>query len=363
MIYSDEINNSLSSSAISSGQWQSTIKFLTFMRNDYQTARKQLEQLSLQLAEREALVDQCIQHTFISSQGYHTLCLTGDKSCAPVNRMGSIILGEVTRPPEVPNSNRIDVRCLGLFEIYSDHSKISRWNSTKAKSVLQYLLIKPRDPTTKDTLIEALWPDCEPRAASNNLKAAVHNLRLTLNNLPVNKHRTPFILFREGSYLINSEINIWIDIEEFQNYWTEGRRLEKKGKITEAIREFERAEILYGGDYLEDEYYEEWTLLRRESIKDTYLIILSKLAEYSIQTADYESCIHYSQKILAKDQCRENTYRMLMYCYANLGQKNRALRWYEICQKTNKSEFGTEPGSATYEMYNKILNDEELQYQ
>ena len=149
--------------------------------------------------------------------------------------------------------------------------------------------------------METLWPDCDPQAASNNLKAAMHGLRRTLSHLFQGKESYPYILFLQGSYLINPEIELWLDVEEFEQHWVLGRRLEKAGKLSEAIHEFELAEELYRGDYLEDEPYEEWTLLRREALKDTYLIILGKLADRSMETTDYVSCIIYCQKILAKD--------------------------------------------------------------
>ncbi len=47
-----------------------------------------------------------------------------------------------------------------------------------------------------------------------------------------------------------------------------------------------------------------------------------------------------------------------MFCYARLGQRNRALRWYEICQRTIKTEMETEPDADTNELHQKILKDE-----
>ena len=210
--------------------------------------------------------------------------------------------------------------------------------------------------------MDALWPECSPQASGNNLKIAIHSLRLTLKDLISEKDRPQSILFKQGSYMINPEINLWTDVEAFEECWMAGRRLEKEGKLTEALREFEKAEALYRGDYLEDEAYEEWTMLRREVLKDTYLIILGKLADHSMRTADYESCIHYSQKILARDNCREDSYRRLMYCYTKLGQRNRALRWYKICCQTNKTELDTDPDNETNELYNRILKDEDISY-
>jgi DNA-binding SARP family transcriptional activator len=341
-------------------QLPNAINLLKLMQRDYQGARQQIEQISLQLAEREALINQHLQYTYSSSQNYPTFCLTASGIGSSTSLMGNVVLGEVSIPAVIPFSINAEIRCLGRFEIFSSQCHVRQWSSVKARSVLQYLLIKPREPTLKETLMEALWPDCSPQAAGNNLKAAIYNLRLTLNELLPDKNETQFILFRQGRYLINPEINLKIDVEAFEKHWLEGRNFEKKRQTTEAIREFEKAESLYNGDYLEDEPYEEWALLRREGLKDIYLIILSKLADHSLKEADYESCICYSQKILAKDPFREDTYRRLMYCYSRSGQKNRAIRWYELCQKTFKRELDAAPDNETTKLNSKILKDEIL---
>jgi DNA-binding SARP family transcriptional activator len=132
------------------------------------------------------------------------------------------------------------------------------------------------EPIIRDMLMETLWPECDPRAAGNNLKAAMHGLRRTLSHLFYERKNFPYILFLQGSYLTNPEIELWVDVEEFEQHWVLGRRLEKEGELSKAMREFELAEALYRGDYLEDEPYEDWTLRRREALKDTYLIRTEK---------------------------------------------------------------------------------------
>ena len=188
----------------------------------------------------------------------------------------------------------------------------------------------------------------------------MHGLRQTLGHLFQENESFPYILFLQGSYLLNPDIELWVDVEEFERSWITGRYLEEEGKLTEAIREYELAESLYRGDYLEDEPYEEWALLRREALKDTYLIILGKLADHSMDRGDYEDCILYCQKIMTKDPCREDAYRRLMRCYSRLGRKNRALRWYQICQKTIQVELDTTPDAETESLYQKLLNNEPI---
>ena len=151
-----------------------------------------------------------------------------------------------------------------------------------------------------------------------------------------------------------------MDVEEFERHWLAGRLLEREGKQDDAVREYRMAEALYRGDYLEEEPYEEWALLRRESLKDTYLIILGKLADRSMDSGDYEDCILYCQKIMTKDPCREDAYRRLMRCYSRLGRKNRALRWYQICKKTIQVELDITPDEETNSLYQKVLKNEPI---
>jgi len=339
-------------------QWQDTIHLLRLVQSDYQGARKQLEKVSHTLAERETLVSQRLQYALLTSGDYQTLRLTPHGASTGVSQIGKAILGEAVHPGTLPASMRLEMRYFGRFEVRSTWKQVERWHSVKAKSILQYLMTRPREAVIKEVLMETLWPECEPRAASNNLKAAMHGLRQALSDLFTGKENFPYILFSQGSYLMNPEIELWVDVEEFEQNWVRGRRLEKEGKLTEAIREFEEAEELYRGDYLEDEPYEEWTLLRREALKDTHVIILGKLADYAMKNADYEGTIVYCQKILAKDACREDAYRRLMSCYSRLGQRNRALRWYEICRRTIQAELDTTPDRETTNLYHHILRNE-----
>jgi DNA-binding SARP family transcriptional activator len=206
--------------------------------------------------------------------------------------------------------------------------------------------------------MEALWPEHSLQTASNNLKVAVYSLKRILNDLLGHQKNFPCILSGQGSYVLNPEIALWLDVEQFEKHWARGRRLEREGNLIAAIREFELAEALYQGDYLEDEPYDEWTLLRRETLKDTYLMILSKLAHHALETNDYENCVIYCQKMLAKDACCEDMYRHLIRCYSRLGNKHRSLRWYEICCQTMRAELDMAPDRETTALYHQLLTNE-----
>ena len=341
-----------------SENWQDTINLLRLVQSDYEAAREQLDTVSQALAKREILTSQRLQHAILLSSGYQTLCLMPYESGITVNQIGKTILGASIQIAALPKALQLEVRCFDRFEVRSDKKKITEWHSSKAKSIMQCLMTRPREPISRDSIMEALWPEHSPKTAGNNLKVAIHSLKKTLNYLLDQKENFPCILFLQDSYLINPEIDLWLDVEQFEQHWAMGRRLEREGNLTAAIKEFESAEALYQGDYLEDEPYDEWTLLRRETLKDAYLFILDKLSDHAMITNDYENCIMLCQKILAKDPCCEGAYRLLIRCCSRLGNKNRSLRWYDICYKTMLAELDIAPDQDTVTLYQKLLRNE-----
>jgi PAS domain S-box-containing protein len=255
---------------------------------------------------------------------------------------------------------RLEVYCLGQFKVCSPHKQLQQWQSGRAKEVLEFLISRRPAAVTREMLMEALWPEHTPATAANNLRTAVYNLRQTLNALLDLDAAFNSVIFSQGEYLINPEFELIIDTGEFETCFNQARRLEQTGRTEAAMQEYCQAEEMYRGDYLENELYQDWTLNRREALKDTYLLILNKLADYAMNSQDYESCILYSQKTLARDACREDVCRRLMCCYSRLGQRNRAVQWYQTFRQTVKAELHTALDQKTIELFNRLNNGQEI---
>lgn len=320
-------------------QYETAISLLKCIQNDYRLAQKELQDVSLRFAEREAEAGRRLRAVLDA-------------------------LDKINTTPRVEaqgNSPTLEVYCLGKFQVQVDGKRIGHWRSVKAESILRYLVGQPGHRASKDMLMEALWPACELGLANNNLKAAVRVLRQTLNFDHNTDGGFAWVLFQGGNYVLNPEAAAWVDVEQFEYHLHAGRRLDERNKVEEAISEYKAADVLYRGEFLENNLYEEWTWLRREALKDKYLTIVGKLADYSMEKADYEGCIIYCQKILNKDSCREDAYRRLMFCYSRLGQRNRAMGWYRICEKIIKSELDVCPDQRTVALYKELLNGDAIE--
>jgi DNA-binding SARP family transcriptional activator len=151
---------------------------------------------------------------------------------------------------------------------------------------------------------------------------------------------------------------MWVDVEEFGQHYKAGQSFERGGKLAEAVRGYELAENLYQGDFIEEDPYEDWPILQRESLKDSYLAILERLSRYYLEEKRYTTCIHLCQKILVKDDCREDAHRRLMRCYSRQSQSNLALRQYHLCVEALARLLDVSPAPETTTLYHQIRRRE-----
>lgn len=336
-------------------EWQVIIHTLQQVQADYCHAKEQLEHVHHAFGERERVAGEQLRYLLDTA----TIGPTRIDNKNTGNKV-EYSASESLAPPQMVF---LRAYCLGNFEVHLNEKRLDKWSSLKAKSLLKFLISRRGKPVAKDVLIEMLWPNCNPEVGSNNLKSAIYTLRQVLRQGELNddnKTNCPFVQFSEARYMLSPKLELWVDVDDFEQIWMAGQRLEKQCDIEGAAKQYQLAEELYRGDYLEDEPYAEWTLLRREALKDVYLAILGKLASISFKANDYDNCIMYSQKILIKDSCHEEAYRRLIRCYVRLGQRHRAQQWYNLCVATLNRELDSMPDSETTSLYHQLLNQDHI---
>ena len=218
-----------------------------------------------------------------------------------------VLVSGVERPPIPTNpvsdqpSAALGVCCLGRFRVYQRDRLVEDWASRKGKLVFKYLVTHRERPISKEVLMDLFWPDSSPDAARNNLNVAIYGLRQSLRqNSPSESH----ILYQDDCYLINPDLDIWVDVEAFTEHLTRARELEDSAP-SDAIREYHLAEALYTGDFLEEDRYEDWASAQRQQLKDAYLGLLERLSRHYYVLGEYTTCVTQCRKVLAVDSCRE----------------------------------------------------------
>lgn len=247
--------------------------------------------------------------------------------------------------------SQLHIRCFGHFEVVRDGAVVQRWRRDHARLLLKYLVVQGHS-VTREALLELLWPGVPAAASAGHLRVVLHALRQAIGTWDNND----YVRLDGDRLALDSSAPIWIDADAFMVRVEAAETLLRQGRMRDAVSEYGEAERIYRGDYFVDDVLEPWTLLRREKLKDRYQLLLTRLADYYLQTNDFVATIERCHKLLGQDNCREDVYQRLMYCHAALGQQSRALRWYEMCQIALNNELGHAPGQDTRDLYERIAS-------
>jgi DNA-binding SARP family transcriptional activator len=250
----------------------------------------------------------------------------------------------------------VHVRCFGQLELVIGGTAVREWRLGKARALFEYLVMHRGRPVGRDTLIEALWPDPDAVAGGNSLKVAVHSLRQTLQSVTrVTRTDAISVVAHESGYQLVAPA-LWLDVDEFERLCILGARSEHEHRHDDALQLYAAATELYRGDFLADSW-DDWIVLRREGLKDQYLLMLGRLADAALDAGDYQTCIQRCRQILEQDRCREDAFRALMLCHTRLGQPGRVRRWYQLCTRMMRAELDLEPSSETVEIYQAMRTE------
>ncbi|WP_448539656.1 AfsR/SARP family transcriptional regulator [Roseiflexus sp.] len=240
----------------------------------------------------------------------------------------------------MPGIAGLTVYTFGNLRVYFNDTLIDQWEGVRSRSLFRFLIAHRRAPVSKERLAALFWPDSEPDLARRSLHQAVYCLRQTFKRVMGD---TPVVLFVNGCYALASNLPLWVDADAFEESITAARSAWSRGDIESALRAYGRAIDLYQGDYMAEERYEDWAEERRRTFQAAYLEALHQLARVYQERGDYPTAIMLSQRALAVDSCDEDAHRVLIGCYAAQGLRHLAVRQYQICVATLKSQFGLSP--------------------
>jgi DNA-binding SARP family transcriptional activator len=242
--------------------------------------------------------------------------------------------------------------CLGPFQICQGDHWVSHWTSRKALAVIKCLVIYHPNPISKDILMDLLWPDADAESARRNLHQAIYSLRQTMKEgAPDYQH----VLFENEHYFLNPEMDIWLDFIEFEENYRRGQQMEQLNRVNEAMQAYEAAELLYRGDFMAEDLYEDLPIARRHYYWGIYLTTAFRLSQCYMKLGQIRAAIAVNQKVLERDRTHEAAHQALMKCYVLLGQRNLAVRQYQICVEILREELDLPPSAETRAIYQQII--------
>lgn len=258
----------------------------------------------------------------------------------------------------VAGSGVLRVYTFGSLRVYRDDALLfeESWRNRPAKTIFKLLVSHPGKRFPKDVLAEELWPETDPDVAANRLRVAVYELRKMLGEGGRKDKSTSHIGQQEGAYFFDLTTPCWIDVHAFEAFVDQGRDLGRQHALDAALHAYQNAEALYGGEYLRDDPFLEWTVALRERLRESHLSLLSDAARIHALRGEPSEASAFCRKILRIEPWREEVYRRLMEYLVAAGRPHEALRAYEECRRALRSEVDAEPSPETTELRNQIAS-------
>jgi WD40 repeat protein/DNA-binding SARP family transcriptional activator len=253
--------------------------------------------------------------------------------------------------------NLVEIHLLGLFRATSGGQLLSEPMADKARALLTYLALEGEQPRTIVTAL--LWPYLPPDAAYDNLRKTLYRLRQRLAESAPGT--TELLLTTRQTVGLNWP-RVQVDAVHFQNLLAECELHSHQelsicdgclARLAQAV-DLYQGELLAGFGLNDAPAFEEWLLIRRETLHQQALLALTRLSTAWEARGDIARARTSASRTLALDPAREDAHRQQMRLLARLGLPNQALQQYEVCRRLLREELGVEPDTATTALYEQI---------
>lgn len=243
---------------------------------------------------------------------------------------------------------RLQIRCLGDFQVKYDGAVVSGFETEKARALVAYLAVEIGRPIKRSHLAGLLWSDETEERALHNLRQTLTSLRKVFNH---QQNATEYLQSDRDSIQLNPEADIWIDVGEFKKALKRAyQHLEwRNGHGLINIRWLFKAADLFVGQFLRDFYlsrsalFEEWASLTRENIALQAIRALTLIADYHEKRGEYHLAIQSSMRIVELSPWDESARMRVIHLLGLEGQWSAAQSQYFALQIFLKEQLGVPP--------------------
>ncbi|MBD3887495.1 pentapeptide repeat-containing protein [Phormidium tenue FACHB-886] len=243
----------------------------------------------------------------------------------------------------------LQIRLLGELSIACGDRSVAGISTARSQALLAYLILHRHSPQPRQRLAFHLWEDSSEAQARTNLRKELSYLR---RDLPT---ADQLLLIDAKTLQWSPTARCTADVIDFENGLKAAQSADsetKRSLLKQAIS-------LYRGDLLPS-CEDEWIVPERERFQQMRVNALEQLIDLIKEQQDYRTAIGHAQQLLRIDPLNEATYASLMQLHHLSGDRSTALQLYHRCMAMLREELGVDPSTTTRDLYQRILNENEL---
>ncbi len=219
-----------------------------------------------------------------------------------------------------------------------------KWRRFKDRELMAYLIHKRNRFVSKASILEDLWPGAHPEQATAFLYTCVYNIRKKMNSLGCREK----LEYRDNGYRLEL-LEMWCDADEFERMAGCLEVDVNNIGVCEAVAE------LYKDNYMEKEGFI-WTYKTVEVLKETYITLMNRMADYYSSIRNYESAMSCLQNAHKRHPFHDEINESILLGYARMGDRQSMIRHYEQFTRLLNEELGIEPMITTIQLYQRLCS-------
>lgn len=236
---------------------------------------------------------------------------------------------------------------LGPFNVERDGLSLDATNwQRRVQTLFKLLVTAPGRQRRRDDLIEILWPEADPDAATGNLRILVHRLRLTLGCNP-----SP-VLSRNGWVTLNPSYTWDLDLEEMEAL---------VGDSHGDVSRLQTAIAMVRGEPFAEDRYDDWAVPLTARAMRVWRDACLQLATLLSVRGHHDESAAWYERLLDADPLDEEALRGVMAAAARARRPADALRRYERFRAKLADELDAEPAAETELLVEQIRKQAEMQ--
>lgn len=254
---------------------------------------------------------------------------------------------------------RVEIQMLGLFDVKKNHKSLvhAAAGSKKLWELYKFIVTHRKRSFTPETLLDSLWPSEDYSDPRSTLRRQMHRLRQVLGEHDADPQVACSILYQNGYYRWNPDIDAVIDAEQFEASLKLGDALQADLPL-KALHHYRDALSHYQGDYLPECIDQQWVFPVRNHYRRLYLKTVLAATGLLSDLGEFNEIIKICEKAIALDVYEEEFHLRMMDALLSMGDRKQAMVHYEYVTGLYYQELGLKPSPAMKSIYKQILSSQ-----
>ncbi len=243
---------------------------------------------------------------------------------------------------------KIKLNLFGSLKLILDDKEIDLEEKLgkQLTSLFSLILFNRKQEISKEKLIDTLWQNSDNPISA--LKVSIFRLRTIIKSIDEMKD-SEWIITTKKNYQFNNELDIEIDVNEFETLVFQAKNTNDATLLAKAI-DIYNAPLLMNLDA-------DWIVMERNYYKSLFIQSAENLSKHLLEENKFEEIITISKKVLNIDPYVEEMISLYVRALIQNKQYNLALNYFDSISKRFYDDMGFELQIEKKSLFNIVSSE------